>query len=65
MGRFPYLVKVTAVYERPELEEVSRGQLPWDQVYAEFREREQGEPASEELLAAFREVSDKVDHATP
>ena len=63
--RFPYLVKVTAVYERPELEEVSRGQLPWDQVYAEFRERERGEPASEELLATFREVSDEVEHATP
>ena len=62
--RFPHLVKVAANYERPELEEISRGQLPWDQVYAEYHERERGETASEELLAAFREVSDEVAHAT-
>ena len=62
--RFPYLVKVAAVYERPELEEATRGQLPWDQVYAEYHERERGEPASKELLAAFRQVSEEAVHAT-
>lgn len=62
--RFPYLVKVAAIYERPEMEEVTRGQLPWDQVYAEYYERERGEPASEDLLAAFREVADEAAHAS-
>ncbi len=64
--RFPdYLVKVAAIYERPEQEESPRSQLPWDEVYAEYYERERGEPASDELLAAFREVADEVAHAAP
>ncbi len=63
--RFPdHLVKVVAVYDRPEQDETARGQLPWDQVYAEYYAHERGEPAPDDLLAAFRQVADEVAHAS-
>jgi len=62
---FPHLVKVSAVYERPELEETSRGHLPWEDIYAEYYQHERGETAPPELLAAFRQVQDEVMHASP
>ena len=62
---FPLLVRVAAVYERPELEQVSRGNLPWEDIYAEYYQHERGEEAPAELLAAFRQVQDQVMHASP
>ncbi len=60
---FPYLVKVTAVYERAVGEEASYGHLAWEDVYAAYYEQERGEPAPAALLAAFRHVEEEVGHA--
>ncbi len=62
---FPYLVKVAAVYDREAVEPVSYSHLPWEDIYRAYYEQERGEPAPEELLAAFREVEDEVSHAAP
>ncbi len=62
--RFPYLVKVAAVYERDEPAQGSRGQLPWEDVYAEYYQHERGEEPPAELLEAFRQVQDEVLHAS-
>ncbi|NNC93664.1 MAG: exonuclease subunit SbcD, partial [Acidimicrobiia bacterium] len=63
--RFPYLVKVAAVYDRDAIDEVSYSHLPWEDIYAAYYERERGQPAPDALLAAFREVEDEVSHAAP
>jgi len=62
---FPFLVKVSAVYERPEVSQTSFSHLAWDDVYAEYYQQERGEPAPAELLAAFRQVEESVGHASP
>ncbi len=62
---FPYLVKVAAVYDREALEQVSYSHLPWEDIYAAYYQQERGEPAPDDLLAAFREVEDEVSHAAP
>lgn len=61
---FPYLVKVTADYERPDAEMVTRSHLPWGEAYAEYYLQERGETAPEDLLAAFREVEEEVAGAS-
>ena len=62
---FPHLVKVAAVYDREAVDDASYSHLPWEDIYAAYYERERGEPAPDDLLAAFREVEDEVSHATP
>ena len=62
---FPHLVKVAAVYDREAIDEASYSHLPWEDIYAAYYEHERGEPAPDDLLAAFREVEDEVSHATP
>ena len=62
---FPYLVKVRAL--RPEGERpqhVAKGGRSKDQLYAEYYEREHGEPAPEELLILFRDVLEEAADAT-
>lgn len=61
---FPYLVRVAASYERPDSEVAVRSHLPWHEVYAEYYQQERGEVASDELLAAFRDVEDEVASAS-
>lgn len=62
---FPHLVKVAAVYDREAIDEASYSHLPWEDIYAAYYESERGEPAPDDLLAAFREVEDEVSHAAP
>ncbi len=62
---FPHLVKVAAVYERAATDQVSYSHLAWEDIYAEYYQQQHGEPAPEQLLAAFREVEDEVSHAAP
>jgi exonuclease SbcD len=62
---FPYLVKVRAF--RPEgerVERVAKGGRSKETLYAEYYEREHGEPAPEDLLALFREVLEEAADAT-
>jgi exonuclease SbcD len=62
---FPYLVKVRAL--RPEgerTEHVAKGGRSKDQLYAEYYEREHGEPAPEELLTLFRDVLEEAADAS-
>lgn len=62
---FPYLVKVRAL--RPEGERpqhVAKGGRSKDQLYAEYYEREHGEPAPEELLTLFRDVLEEAADAS-
>ena len=62
---FPYLVKVRAL--RPEgdrPEHVAKGGRSKDQLYAEYYEREHGEPAPEELLILFRDVLEEAADAS-
>jgi len=61
---FPYLVKVSAVYERETVDQASYSHLPLADVYGHYYQQERGEAAPEELLAAFRQVEDEVSHAS-
>jgi exonuclease SbcD len=61
---FPFLVKVAAVYERASTEQASYSHLPWADIYAAYYEQDRGEPAPDQLLAAFRAVEDEVLNAS-
>ena len=48
--------------ERPQ--QVAKGGRSKDQLYAEYYEREHGEPAPEELLTLFRDVLEEAADAS-
>ncbi len=59
---FPYLVRVEAVYPRAESTFDTRAGLALDELYAAFVQEDRGvDEVPEELLAAFRSVSDAVE----
>jgi exonuclease SbcD len=62
---FDYLVKVAAEYDRPEREAVVREGRTLLDLYGAYHEDRIGVAASNELLDAFREVLEVVDHAAP
>lgn len=60
---FPYLVKVRAVYDRPDLPAAPRPAASWDEQYRDYhRQAHESEPAAD-LLAAFREIFDEARDA--
>jgi len=62
---FPYLVKVRAW--RPEgerRERLVKGHRTWDELYADYYEREHSEAAPDELLALFRDVLEESADAS-
>jgi exonuclease SbcD len=62
---FDYLVKVVAEYDRPEREAVVREGRTLLDLYGAYHEESYGVAAPDELLDAFREVLEGVDHAAP
>ena len=64
-AEFDYLVKVQAAYPRAEQVASAREGRTLEELYAAFHETHEGIPASEELLAAFREVQEEASRATP
>lgn len=62
---FDHLVKVAAEYDRPEREAIVREGRTLLDLYGAYHEERTGVAAPDELLDAFREVLEVVDHAAP
>ena len=62
---FPYLVKVRAEFERPEVERTSRHGRPLMELYAEFYLSEHGSEPDADVAAAFAELLEEVGVAAP
>jgi exonuclease SbcD len=60
---FPLLVRVAADHPRAAPPAAPRRDLPWDGLYREYFRKTHGAEASEELVAAFREIHDEVSRA--
>ena len=61
---FEFVVKVRADYPRIESNRPARAERTLVEHYADYYEATEGLAAPEELLSAFRDVADEVDHAT-
>jgi exonuclease SbcD len=60
---FDFVVKVRAEYPRAESARPARAERTLVEHYADYYESTEGLQAPEELLGAFRELADEVDHA--
>ncbi len=61
---FPYLVKVRADFERPEVERRSRHGRPLTELYGEFCVEHHGSEPSAEIAAALNELLEEVGVAS-
>jgi exonuclease SbcD len=61
---FPYLVKVRADFERPDIERRSRHGRPLTELYGEFCAEYHGAEPSDELAAALAELLEEVGVAS-
>ena len=60
---FDFVVKVKAEYPRAEVERPSRDAKTIIELYGDYYLDTEGVEAPEELVGAFRELADEVDHA--
>jgi exonuclease SbcD len=61
---FPYLVKVRAQFDRPELERRSRHGRPLTELYSEFCAEHHGAEPEAAVVAAFAELLEEAGSAT-
>ena len=60
---FDYVVKVRAEYPRAEVERPSRDARTIVELYGDYYLESEGIDAPDDLMAAFAELADEVDHA--
>ena len=64
-SEFDHVVKVKPAYPRPDDERPKRDGLALDALYGEYYTEKEGAPPPATLVAAFREVMEETDHASP
>jgi len=62
-AEFDHVVKVKADYPRVEVERSSRDARTIDALYGDYYRQLEGVDAPKDLMAAFREVDEEVEHA--